>query len=98
MTERPERKMLLKYVHRSLVFIEVALLSASGRSKRPRGPTAVTGCSPGLFVCTGLAGDRHRGALGCGKKTLREVKTLRGMPGAGGGVFCVAVTPASYCY
>lgn len=70
MTERPERKMLLKYVHRSLVFIEVALLSASGRSQRPWGPTAVTGCSPSLFVCAGLAGDRHRGALGCGKGSL----------------------------
>lgn len=35
MPECPERKTPLKYVHRILVFIEVILLSASGRSKRP---------------------------------------------------------------
>lgn len=58
------QKILLEYVHRSPVFAEVILLSASGGSEKPRAPTAVTACSPDLFICTGLAAQRHRGAVG----------------------------------
>lgn len=44
---------------------KVILLSARDGSWRPYGPTAVTDCTPGLLICSGLAGERQKETQCC---------------------------------